>query len=112
MAEWVVRAVRGDTWRRTWFIETADGNPVSLAGATARLAARTRAGQVVLTASTTDGRIVLNPDQGRIDLVVPAAAMRLPAGRYPFDLEVTFPDGRVQTYEQAVLLLTEDHARE
>lgn len=112
MAEWVVHAVRGDTWRRTWFIEAADGSPVDLTGATARVVLRTRAGQLALEASTADGRITLTPAEGRIDLTVPAAAMRLPAGRYPFDLEVTFPDGRVRTYEQAVLALTEDHARE
>jgi len=52
---------------------------------------------VSLEATTGNGRIVVDGDAGRIDVVVPAEVMRdLRAGEYVYDLEVDYEDGSVE----------------
>lgn len=98
---------RGDTWTRAWRL-TAGGVPLDLTGATARLHLRDEAGALAVAASTANGWLTLTPLSGRIDLAVPDSAMAIDPGRYKFDLEVTFNDGRRRTMEQATLLVRED----
>lgn len=107
-----VKLFRGDTWQRAWIIADAAGNPVDLTGATVRLHVRDAAGAKVMEASTANGRITLHPAAGRIDLVMPKEATGVPPGSYRFDLEVTFPSGVRQTYEQATLVVMEDMTRD
>lgn len=107
----VVRIFRGDTWRRSWQIES-DAGPVDLSGAVARLHVRNAEGALAMAASTADGRLTMHPAHGRIDLVMPYTATDVPPGGYRFDLEVTYPDGTRQTYEQASLMVLEDMSRD
>lgn len=107
-----VKIYRGDTWQRAWIIEGPNGQPVDLTGATARLHVRDAQGGKAMEASTADGRLSIQPLQGRIDLVMPAAATGVTPGTYRFDLEVTFADGRRYTYEQAALVVVEDMTRD
>lgn len=107
-----VRIFRGDTWQRAWIISQADGSPVDLTGCAARLHVRDAAGALAAAASTSDGRLGITPTAGRLDLLMPAAAMALAPGSYRFDLEVTFPSGVVRTYEQATLVVLEDMSRD
>lgn len=107
-----IKVYRGDTWQRAWMITSADGAPVDLAGASARLHVRDAAGSLVAEASTVDGRLIITPAAGRIDLTMPAVAMQLVPGSYRFDLEVTYPGGLVRTYEQATLVVLEDISRD
>lgn len=102
---------RGDTWLRSWLLK-AGGVPLDLSGATARLHLRDEAGALVVAATTADGRLTVTPLSGRIDLLVPAATMVITPGRYRFDLEVTFNDGRRQTVEQTTLVVLEDMSRD
>lgn len=103
-----VKLYRGDTWTRAWEIKDASGNPVDLSGATARLHVRDGQGNLVMSASTSDGRLTIQPTAGRIDLLVPKEATVIAPGNYRFDIEVTYPSGRRTTYEQAVLVVLED----
>lgn len=107
-----VKIFRGDTWARAWVIQDADGHPVDLTGATARLHVRDGDGVLVMSASTADGRLVVQPTAGRVDLVMPKEATGVAPGSYRFDLEVTFADGRRTTYEQATLVILEDMSRD
>jgi hypothetical protein len=61
-----VKLYRGDTWKRAWELRDAANNPIDLTGASARLQVRDQAGNVVVSASTTDGRITITPAAGRI----------------------------------------------
>lgn len=107
-----IRIFRGDTWQRAWIIADVAGNPVDLTGVTVRLHVRDAAGAKVMEASTADGRITLQPAAGRIDLVMPKEATGVSPGSYRFDMEVTFPSGVRQTYEQATLVVLEDMSRD
>lgn len=108
----VVRIFRGDTWQRAWEIKDAAGQPVDLTGASARLHVRDAAGIKVMEASTADGRLTIQPAAGRIDLVMPKEATGIAPGSYRFDIEVTFPSGVRVTYEQSMLVVLEDMARD
>lgn len=103
-----VKVFRGDTWQRAWVIAHEDGSVVDLTGVTARLHVRNAVGNLVASASTADGRLTIQPTEGRIDLLMPANAMVLTPGNYRFDIEVSFPSGIVRTYEQSALVVLED----
>lgn len=98
---------RGDTWVRAWLL-SAGGVPLDLTGVVARLHLRDESGARVVEASTVNGRLIITPLAGRVDLVVPDTAMEITPGRYKFDLELVFNDGRRQTVEQSTLLVLED----
>lgn len=108
----VVKLFRGDTWQRAWVIKDAAGNPVNLTGASARMHVRDSGGALVMSASTADGRLIIQPAAGRIDLLMPKEATGVAPGSYRFDLEITYSDGRRQTYEQATLVVLEDISRD
>lgn len=106
-----LRLIRGDTWKRTWIIKDQAG-PINLTGATARLQLRTMDDTLVAEASTANGRITITPLEGRIDMTMPAGVMAsLDVGLYKFDLEVTYPDNTVSTYEQGTVNLIPDVTR-
>jgi hypothetical protein len=79
------RLYRGDTWTRAWELKDAAGDPIDLTGASARLQVRDASGAVVISASTADGRLTIQPAAGRIDLLVPYSATGLAPGSYRFD---------------------------
>lgn len=103
-----VRVYRGDTWSRAWELRDKAGAPIDLTGASARLHLRDGSGTLIVSGDTSDGRIVITPADGRIDMTIPYNAMALNPGTYRFDLEVTHADGTRYTYEQGVLLVLED----
>lgn len=107
-----VKVFRGDTWKRAWVLKDDGDNPVDLSGVSARLHVRDQAGAKVAEASTADGRLVVQPAQGRVDMTVPAAAMALAPGAYRFDLEITTAGGDVHTLEQSTLVVLEDMSRD
>jgi len=90
---------RGDSWVVSWTILGADNQPIDLTGATARVQLRNSQNTLLVEANTSNGRITLNPTQGRIDMNVPYSVMEsVPVGTYQYDLEVTFPNGVRRTY--------------
>ena len=102
-----VQLIRGDTWTRIWEYEGS----LSLAGATARLHVRNSSGSLVMSASTTDGRLVVNGNQ--IELTMPYTVTGAVApGTYDFDLEVTFSNGYRVTFEQGKLKVIEDYSHD
>ena len=103
-----VKLYRGDTWTRGWELRDAAGNPIDLTGASVRLHVRDASGSVVISASTTDGRLTITPASGRIDMLVPYAVTGITPGSYRFDLEVTHANGVRRTYEQDTLIVLED----
>lgn len=107
-----VKLYRGDTWQRAWVLKDASGAPLDLTGATARLHVRDAEGAKVMEASTSDGRLTLQPSLGRVDLLMPKEATGIAPGSYRFDLELTFPSGIRRTYEQATLIVLEDMSRD
>lgn len=103
-----VSVYRGDTWKRSWTFKDAQQALIPLTGATARLFVRDSQGAVVITASSQNGELVIRGTEGTIVMTVPASAMALAPGRYEFDLEVTFADGTVATYDRSTLTVLED----
>lgn len=103
-----VTLYRGDTWRRTWYLQDNAGAAIDLTGCTARLMVRDRDGLAVITAGSTTGEIVIDGAAGSLVMTVAAADTGLTPGRYRYDLEVTYTDGSVTTYEQNTLVVLED----
>lgn len=103
-----IKLIRGDTWQRTWVIQDAASRPVDLSNTSARLHVRDSLGSLVMQASTDDGKLTVQPLNGRIDLIMPKEETDVPAGTYDFDIEVTFPNGVRRTYEQGTLVVLKD----
>ena len=103
-----VRLFRGDTLLLAWGYYDADGQPIDLTGASVRMMARDDEGNMVLSASTADGRISAD-ENGRIDLEIPYTETEaLAPGSYRFDVEVTLPSGFRRTIDQDALVVLED----
>lgn len=110
---------RGDTWIRNWSLtRKADGRPVDFTGATARLQVKTDVENedAVIEATTVDedDLYFIEPlDSGKLRLEMSAekTALLLPYTEYVFDVEVTFPNGFVKTYEKALIEVEPDCTR-
>jgi hypothetical protein len=103
-----VKLYRGDTWTRTWLLQRQDRTPIDLTGATARLQVRDTSGNLMLEASTVNGKITITPAEGRIDMVIPYDAMIMPIGKYRYDLEITYANGVRRTYDSNLIEILED----
>ncbi|MGZ8181453.1 MAG: hypothetical protein ACXWT1_05810 [Methylobacter sp.] len=109
-----VRLNRGDTWQRTWLIKVkATQQPIDLTGATVRSHVRDNAKALVYAASTANGDIVVDGVAGKLSLTVAASVTATwTPGTYKFDIEVTYPDTTVKTYESSVLAILEDQSHD
>jgi hypothetical protein len=107
----VVKFVSGDTWQMGWQILDANGVPLDLTGASVRLHIRTKSGQLMLNASTTNGKITVDGPNGRIDLNVPYSETSIQAGTYLFDLEVTHSNNVRVTYDKGEWVVLHDMTR-
>lgn len=89
-AQYDLTIQQGATYRRT-FRWLADGQPVNLTGATARMQIRrsVRAPDVVLDCTTENGRLSIDALAGEVALVISAAdTAQLPTRPAVYDLEV------------------------
>lgn len=100
---------RGDTWSAV-FTYSDDAGPVSLAGCSARLQVRVKTtSELVLEATSDGGELVIDAAAGTVTLTAtPAMTEDLPIGTHPFDLEMTWSDGRVQSTETLFLTVLKD----
>lgn len=71
-----------EDFRYAFAITDTEGAPVDLTGAAFRMDIETRAGADVLSLTTENGRVTVDTDAGRIDLVVAAADMAPLAANY------------------------------
>ena len=97
---------RGDSFWKSFRLEEEDGNPISLAGATARFCI----GTTIL--ETTSG-VVITPSPldatGYVNVVVSYALMAaLTESEYPVELEITYASGVRQTVFSGILTLIPD----
>lgn len=106
-----VKIYSGDTWERTWLLKDAAGAPVPLENAVARLQVRSR-NDILIVASTDDGKIVLTPELGELAMTIPYILMDVKPGTYSFALEITHANGVRRTYEQDTLVILEDVTRD
>jgi hypothetical protein len=97
---------RGDTWSQSfeWRQGSETGDPVDLTGCTARCHVRDRSDALI--ADVTDYLTVDGP-AGSVDLAL-VPTENFPAAKLQFDIELTWPDGTVQSTETMVLRVLED----
>lgn len=103
-------AYKGDTYRRIAMTVTADGNPVNLSGATAKMALK-KGNKQVLVWSSDEAQIIVQPGNQMGVVEVPQQILDVPAGRYLYDIQLTFPDGARQTYVRGTLTVVADVTR-
>lgn len=99
----------GDTFRFALTVKDGADNPISLTDAEVRF---TLAAETAITQDSEDVLVDIDEDAGQIDISVPYTLMELPAGPYPFDVEVTFADGVRRTLVLGELLLHGDVSKE
>ena len=86
-----ITADQGATFSRVLTWKDSDGDPVNLAGYSARMQVRSivSSASPVLSLTTENGQITLGGALGTITLLVPASAMDdVPGGSYAYDLEL------------------------
>lgn len=103
---------RGDTWAMAWKLQDANGDPINLTGATARLQVRSFDDVLMVEASTANGRLTITPVDGKINMSIPFTATQIAPGTYRFDLEVTHASGVRRTYRSGHLIVLEDVSRD
>ena len=103
---------RGDTFA-LMLAYKAGGLPVDLTGATVRMRlVNPSDGAFVHEATTANEQIAITQAEGRIDIQIPSHVTALwPARQLSYDLEVTFPGGRVSTLMAGKLQVTQDVTR-
>lgn len=93
--------VQGDTFTNApvWKINST---PVNVTGYSARMQVRRAVdGSLVVTLSSTNGRITVGTTDGKFTLALTATeTSALPTGQFLYDLEVTAPDATVTTLLQ------------
>lgn len=92
--------------RQGFALADQTGSPIDLTGALLKLRLESSNGVDALEASTTNGHITLTePDLGRFEIAVPAAAMRaLPTGVYRHDLLLLTGVRQLRVWEGALTL--------
>lgn len=95
----------GATWDPVMELSDADGAPLNLTGASARLQARSSASaEPALSLDTGDGTLVLDLEAGTITWAVSAVvSAAVPPGRYAADLRIAWADGRIDYTEDLIL---------
>jgi len=97
----------GDTWSYS-FVWSNNNTAINLTGCTAKMEIRNRAGTLMATASSTNSEITIVGSTGTVNVAFPAATTAtVPPGQYQSDLQVTFPDGTVQSSSTVTIVVEE-----
>lgn len=105
---------QGATFQRTLVWQDETETPIDLTGYTARMHVRpsVKAADVVVQLTTENGRIVLYPSLGKIELQLTAAVTEtLPARACVYDLELVAPSGIVTRLLQGQFSITPEVTR-
>ena len=101
-----ISVVQGTTFQLSpsWLI---DNLPVDLTGYTADMQVRDVSNNLITELSTANGRIVLTPTQGIINLTLTAAqTAALAVGNYNYGLNLTAPGGAVYQILQGAFVIS------
>lgn len=106
----MVTLIRGDTWKRYWEFKNKDTNTaIDLTGVVAIVTVRDVDANVLAIATGGNSRITVNGILGKVTMIMPASVTRtFEITTHKFDLELTYPDGTVQTAERDKLKIVED----
>ena len=100
--------VRNDQWSLTVQLLQPDKTPVDLTGATAVMTVRTKNGNLVLRATTENGRITITPIDGRIDITIPITVTDIEPNIFDWMLRVKLPNDNWQTIASGELKVLDD----
>ena len=93
----------GDTWKFS-FVWSNNNTPIDLTGCTAKMQIRDSAGVLVAPIAPATTTITITGSTGTVLVVFPAATTAsVAAGSYKSDLQITFPDGTVQSSSTVII---------
>ncbi len=101
---------RGDTLRLNFIFNTDDNILLNLTDCTARLHLKSlRSNVLIIDATTENGLLTIEPEEGLVKLLVPAQdMMHAPIGRHKYDLELSFSDGTILSSTTNILEIITD----
>jgi len=100
-------AYRGDTYAQIVLTVKTDEQLADLSGATAKMAFK-QGRKTALTWTSEDAQILVQPEGQIGKIVLPKQIIDIEAGKYLYDLQVTFPDGTRQTYIRGSIKVVDD----
>ena len=105
---------QGATFVRSFVWKASEGTPVNLTACTARMQVRQSysADDILLNATTENGRLQISGPDGKVTLFLPAdvtAAIAWRRGRY--DLEIVAPDGTVTRLLEGQITVSKEITR-
>ena len=105
---------RGDTWRLIFQYRDSGGDPIDLTGCVAWTQVRERRSKgLALTGRIDTGEIELVPAEGRINVRFESDATRdVAPGQYEVDMELTYPDGTVESTQTFLVRVIKDVTRD
>ena len=93
----------GDTWKFS-FVWSNNNTPIDLTGCTAKMQIRDANNALVAPIAPATNTITITGSTGTVNIVFPAATTAsVPAGSYKSDLQITFPDGTVQSSSTVII---------
>lgn len=103
---------KGATYKKSMVYKNEDQTLVDLTGFTAEMQIRTgfEIEPIILTLSTTNGRIILGGALGTIDLLIDKETTKLlaPAVKNIYDLELLSPSGEVIRLIEGIVTITDN----
>lgn len=107
-----INCYKGDTFER-WIRIKRNGVEEDLQASTFRIQIRNNSVAVKEISSTTDesaGRITIEVGSGGVlVLQIPASVMAsLPSGSFVYDIQQTYPDGKIRTRGRGSFIITDD----
>lgn len=101
---------RGDTWKFQ-FAWKSNNTPVDLTDCSALMQVRVkRTGELVASATTADDSITIDGPTGIVNVAF-LDTQDAPVGTHEADLQITFPDGTIQSSSTIQLVVEEDISR-
>ena len=101
------KAYRNDSYEQTITLLDGSGNPISLATADVKMQIRTHPDGDVMQVLTEGDGITVGGANNNV-ITISKIISILTGGKYYYDLQATFADGKVQTYLRGQFIVTED----
>ncbi|MBB1074466.1 hypothetical protein HUU62_08590 [Rhodoferax sp. 4810] len=102
---------RGDNWDVYFEYKQPNGDPVDLTGCIFHLQVRDKSDNLLIDVTEANG-LTVDAVNGRVDCTVSGAVMRtLPCATHFYDLECTYPSGRVESSQTIQLIIKYDVTR-
>lgn len=101
--------INGDTWDGMVVTVQSNGSPVDLTDAAIRMQVRKGRDATPIVDVQVGSGIIIDDAVNGVFRISPVILSGSECGNYGYDVEITFPDGRVKTWLRGTIVLLKDY---